>query len=71
MPALKHCWSRANSPCRLRNNASSLLVFRIRNPHSNRILAVLPVQLLPYRTSVIRGYDPDFPRNLSKTLTVD
>ena len=35
------------------------------------LLAVLPLQLLSYHMSVLRGYDPDFPRNLSKTLTVD
>jgi glucosamine 6-phosphate synthetase-like amidotransferase/phosphosugar isomerase protein len=29
------------------------------------------LQLLAYRMSVLRGFDPDFPRNLSKTLTVD
>jgi glucosamine--fructose-6-phosphate aminotransferase (isomerizing) len=34
-------------------------------------LAVLPLQLLSYHLSVMRGFDPDFPRNLSKTLTVD
>ena len=34
-------------------------------------LAVLPLQLLSYHMSVMRGFDPDFPRNLSKTLTVD
>ena len=40
----------------------------------NRIaprLTILPLQLLSYHMSVLRGYDPDFPRNLSKTLTVD
>lgn len=40
-------------------------------PLYNPLLAVLPLQLLAYRLSVARGYDPDFPRNLSKTLTVD
>ncbi len=35
------------------------------------LLAVLPLQLLSYRMSLKRGYDPDLPRNLSKTLTVD
>jgi len=38
---------------------------------ANPILATLPLQLLAYRMSVGRGFDPDFPRNLSKTLTVD
>jgi glucosamine--fructose-6-phosphate aminotransferase (isomerizing) len=32
---------------------------------------VIPLQLLSYHMSVRRGFDPDFPRNLSKTLTVD
>jgi glucosamine--fructose-6-phosphate aminotransferase (isomerizing) len=40
-------------------------------PLFNPLLAVLPLQLLSYRLSLARGYDPDFPRNLSKTLTVD
>jgi glucosamine--fructose-6-phosphate aminotransferase (isomerizing) len=39
--------------------------------HVSALLSVLPLQLLSYRLSVARGYDPDFPRNLSKTLTVD
>ncbi len=56
---------------RLRNNASSLIVIPRSSAHFNPILAVLPLQMLSYRVSVGRGYDPDFPRNLSKTLTVD
>jgi glucosamine--fructose-6-phosphate aminotransferase (isomerizing) len=40
-------------------------------PHINALLSVIPLQLLSYRISLARGYDPDFPRNLSKTLTVD
>ncbi len=35
------------------------------------ILATVPGQLVAYHMSVARGIDPDFPRNLSKTLTVD
>jgi glucosamine--fructose-6-phosphate aminotransferase (isomerizing) len=35
------------------------------------ILLTLPAQLIAYHLSVARGIDPDFPRNLSKTLTVD
>ncbi len=30
-----------------------------------------PQQLLAYHTSVLRGYDPDKPRNLAKTVTVE
>ena len=35
------------------------------------LAAVVPFQLLAYYMSVGRGIDPDFPRNISKTLTVD
>jgi glucosamine--fructose-6-phosphate aminotransferase (isomerizing) len=37
------------------------------------ILPTLPAQLISYHMTVCRarGVDPDFPRNLSKTLTVD
>jgi glucosamine--fructose-6-phosphate aminotransferase (isomerizing) len=35
------------------------------------LLSVIPLQLLSYHMAVARGFDPDFPRNLSKTLTVD
>lgn len=34
-------------------------------------LGVLPMPLLLYHMSVLCGFDPDFPRDLSKTLTVD
>jgi len=56
---------------RLRSNAHDLVVLPTAGPLLNPLLAVLPLQLLAYRLSVARGYDPDFPRNLSKTLTVD
>ena len=56
---------------RLRANADDLIVIPKSDPHINALLAVLPLQLLSYHMSVMRGYDPDFPRNLSKTLTVD
>ena len=56
---------------RLRANASELIVLPKSTPEIAALLAVLPLQLLSYHMSVMRGYDPDFPRNLSKTLTVD
>jgi glutamine---fructose-6-phosphate transaminase (isomerizing) len=33
------------------------------------LLAVLPMQLFAYELSVLRGNNPDFPRNLAKTVT--
>ncbi len=56
---------------RLRANASDLIALPPSSPEIAPLLAVLPLQLLSYHVSVARGYDPDFPRNLSKTLTVD
>jgi len=44
-------------------------------PSSNEfltpILGVVPLQLLAYYTAVEKGYDPDKPRNLAKTVTVE
>jgi glucosamine--fructose-6-phosphate aminotransferase (isomerizing) len=56
---------------RLRANASDLIVLPKSTPQISALLAVLPLQMLSYHISVMRGFDPDFPRNLSKTLTVD
>jgi glucosamine--fructose-6-phosphate aminotransferase (isomerizing) len=56
---------------RLRANAHELIVLPKTNSYISALLSVLPLQLLSYQMSVLRGYDPDFPRNLSKTLTVD
>jgi glucosamine--fructose-6-phosphate aminotransferase (isomerizing) len=56
---------------RLQANANDMITI----PHSgkiiNPILAIIPMQLLAYRVSISRGFNPDYPRNLSKTLTVD
>jgi len=56
---------------RLRAKASDLIALPKSDPQIAPLLSVLPLQLLSYHMSVARGYDPDFPRNLSKTLTVD
>ena len=34
-------------------------------------LTVVPLQMLAYRTSLVLGHDPDKPRNLAKTVTVE
>ena len=57
---------------RLHDNADDLIIIPdVEDDNISALLAVLPLQLLSYHMSVARGYDPDFPRNLSKTLTVD
>ncbi len=61
----------AEEDTRLRANADDVIVLPKSDPQIAALLGVLPLQLLSYHMSVMRGFDPDFPRNLSKTLTVD
>lgn len=35
------------------------------------VLAILPMQLLSYNVSILKGCDPDKPRNLAKSVTVE
>ncbi len=37
----------------------------------NNILSVIPLQILAYEIALIKGHNPDFPRNLAKVVTVD
>jgi glucosamine--fructose-6-phosphate aminotransferase (isomerizing) len=55
----------------LRANVHDYLVIPQADRFFAPILLTLPAQLIAYYMSVARGIDPDFPRNLSKTLTVD
>jgi glutamine---fructose-6-phosphate transaminase (isomerizing) len=34
------------------------------------MVAIVPLQLLAYEMAIARGYDPDKPRNLAKSVTV-
>ncbi|HEC96193.1 MAG TPA: glutamine--fructose-6-phosphate transaminase (isomerizing) [Euryarchaeota archaeon] len=36
----------------------------------NPIVQIIPMQVLAYQLAVLRGYDPDKPRNLAKSVTV-
>ncbi len=56
---------------RLRDNAREVVALPTSDPQISALLGVIPLQMLSYHMSVLRGFDPDFPRNLSKTLTVD
>ena len=41
------------------------------NPSLYGILHVIPFQILSYLIAVIKGHNPDYPRNLAKSVTVD
>ncbi|MCW2277654.1 glutamine--fructose-6-phosphate transaminase (isomerizing) [Heliophilum fasciatum] len=51
--------------------ADVLLTVPRTHPALTPILAVVPLQLLSYYTSVVRGCDVDKPRNLAKSVTVE
>ncbi|HLE64543.1 MAG TPA: glutamine--fructose-6-phosphate aminotransferase, partial [Candidatus Bathyarchaeia archaeon] len=40
-------------------------------PLATPIVYVVPLQLLAYYLSVGKGHDPDYPRNLAKSVTVE
>jgi glutamine---fructose-6-phosphate transaminase (isomerizing) len=43
-------------------------------PHNetlNSILCIVPMQIIAYESAMIKGLNPDFPRNLAKVVTVD
>lgn len=55
----------------LRKNVQDYLPVPASAPDLAPIVLTIPAQLIAYYMSVAKGIDPDFPRNLSKTLTVD
>ncbi|MCX6546092.1 MAG: glutamine--fructose-6-phosphate transaminase (isomerizing) [Acidobacteria bacterium] len=61
----------AEPDSRLTGNAHDIVPLPAAGALINPLLATIPLQMLSYKMSVARGHDPDFPRNLSKTLTVD
>lgn len=45
-------------------------VIRIpKSDYYSPVLAIIPIQLIAYHLAVIKGFDPDKPRNLAKTVT--
>ena len=36
----------------------------------NPVLHIIPIQILSYQLALLRGCDPDKPRNLAKSVTV-
>jgi glucosamine--fructose-6-phosphate aminotransferase (isomerizing) len=41
------------------------------NKYFRGILANIPLQLIAYELAILKGHNPDFPRNLAKCVTVD
>jgi glucosamine--fructose-6-phosphate aminotransferase (isomerizing) len=66
-----HAIAIAEPDARFEGNVHDLVALPVAGAELHPLLATIPLQLLAYKMSVARGLDPDFPRNLSKTLTVD
>ncbi|GAB5362710.1 hypothetical protein AAMO2058_000821400 [Amorphochlora amoebiformis] len=59
-----------DNPSFCRNVADEIIAIPSNGPLTP-LLAVVPMQLLAYELSVIRGINPDKPRHLAKAVTVD
>ncbi|MCS7182443.1 MAG: glutamine--fructose-6-phosphate transaminase (isomerizing) [Thermoanaerobaculum sp.] len=55
----------------LRAEASLFIPFGVTSEVQYAVVGAIPFQLFAYHLAVALGYDPDYPRNLSKTITVD
>jgi glutamine---fructose-6-phosphate transaminase (isomerizing) len=55
----------------LHAEASQFIPLPVGSDLEYAIVGAVPFQLLAYHLSVAKGMNPDYPRNLSKTLTVD
>lgn len=41
------------------------------NEYFQSVLSIIPIQMLAYEISLLKGCNPDFPKNLAKVVTVD
>lgn len=55
----------------LRAEASHFLPLPAASDLEYAVVGAVPFQLFSYALATAKGFDPDYPRNLSKTLTVD
>lgn len=55
----------------LRAEASQFIPLPVGSEVEYAVVGAVPFQLFAYHLAVTLGFDPDYPRNLSKTLTVD
>jgi len=55
----------------LQGNFDKIVLPQIDNQELKNILAVIPLQKLAYSVACKLGYNPDKPRNLAKSVTVE
>ncbi len=60
-----------NHPEEFRNLSDTVITLPDVSPFLSPVLSVIPLQLLAYHAAVLRGNNPDRPRNLAKSVTVE
>ena len=55
----------------IENEADYVIYIPETDPYLTNSLAIIPLQLFAYYVSIGKGYDPDKPRNLAKSVTVE
>jgi glucosamine--fructose-6-phosphate aminotransferase (isomerizing) len=53
----------------IRTDKADIIIRIPRNNKFSELLSIIPMQLIAYELSILKGHDPDFPRNLAKTIT--
>ncbi len=57
--------------CRLAHKIADDVIKIPNNGELTALLAVIPLQFIAYELALLRNNNPDKPRNLAKTITVD
>ncbi len=55
----------------LRRESNVFIPLPSKNPYLVPVLGTIFFQILAYKLGVSKGIDPDYPKNISKTITVD
>jgi glucosamine--fructose-6-phosphate aminotransferase (isomerizing) len=64
-------FSFTNDPSVISESTLSVNLPEVSDPRLYSFALIVPLQLLAYHVSVLRGINPDRPRNLAKAVTVE
>ena len=55
----------------IKNKDKFTVKFEMKNELLLPVVSIVPAQYLAYKVSILKGIDPDKPRNLAKSVTVE
>ena len=67
----RHAFVIGISDTKINSDKVSIEINIPENTYFRGILSNIPLQLIAYELAVLKGHNPDFPRNLAKCVTVD